>query len=227
MDKKKKKKKSGYSFRLLAFDMARAVMFIMCPFFRVKIIRADGSKHKERFKGGAIIAANHSSFSDPLIVAMAFIYRRVHFLAAEIVMKGKLRSTLLSGLGAIKIQRDIADIEAIKKSVEVLKLGRLLIVFPQGGIDRENDSIESLKSGAVLMALQAGVPIIPVHINHRKHWYKKNILTIGETVYPDKICKKKMPTTADINEATKVLMDEMNRVGSENDTYKEKNYEHI
>ena len=203
----KSSNKGGF-FKQLAMDTARVVCSVLILIFRIKRLTPDGEKYKEKIKGGAIIAANHTSFLDPFIVGVTFWYRRMHMLVAEIVMGGKFRSILLRGVGGIKIDRNIADLEAIKQSVEVLKNGRLLAIFPQGGID-EQDDVNSIKSGAVFMALRASVPIIPMYIRPKKHWYDRRTVVIGETVYPNKLCSKKMPSTADIEAITKVLAENL------------------
>ena len=145
---------------------------------------------------------------------------------AEVVMKTGLRAALLRGVGGIKVDRNKVDIEAIKQSVGVLKDGRVLIIFPQGGIVAD-DEIDALKSGAALMALQAGVPIVPMHIRPRAHWYSRQQVVIGETVDPAAICPKKMPSTADIGRITEALMAEMNRCAAGTQTVKEKEHEHV
>ena len=203
----KSSNKGGF-FKQLAMDAARVVCSVLIPVFRMKRLTPDGEKYKEKLEGGAIIAANHTSFLDPFIVGVTFWYRRMHMLVAEIVMGGKFRSMLLRGEGGIKNDRNNADLEAIKQAVEVLKGGRLLAIFPQGGID-EQDDVNSIKSGAVFMALRASVPIIPMYIRPKKHWYDRRTVVIGETVYPNKLCSKKMPSTADIEAITKVLAENL------------------
>lgn len=210
---KQKKAKKGhpiFAFSHLPMDLARLVCAILVPILRIKKITPSGEKYKEKLRGGAIIAANHTSFVDPFVVGVSFWYRRLFFLVAEIVMQGKLRTALLKGVGAIKIDRNAADIEAVNKAIAKLKAGFLLAVFPQGGIDRQ-DKIDSIKSGAVLMALRAGVPIVPMHILPREKWYKARRVVIGKTINPLEICKKKMPSTADIEKVSQRLIDELNR----------------
>lgn len=205
--------KSGHRFfRLyhIPMDMARLVCAILLPVMRMKRLTPDGEKYTARLRGGAIIAANHTSFIDPFVVGVAFWYRRLHFLVAEVVMKKKLRALLLRGVGAIKIDRNSTDIEAISKSIKVLKEGYLLSIFPQGGIDKE-DNVDSLKSGAVLIAMRAGVPIVPMNIAQTQHWYSRRTVVIGKTIDPKDYCAKKFPSTADIENITHALAEELNR----------------
>lgn len=213
-----KQKTNHRFFRLTHFpmDMARLVCAVLPLILRLRRRTPEGEKYTKKIKGGAIIAANHTSFSDPFVVGVTFWYRRMHFLVAEIVMKGKLRSWLLKGVGAIRINRNGADIEAINRSVDKLKEGYLLTVFPQGGI-QQNDTIDTVKSGAVLMALRADVPIVPIHILPRKHWYNSRTVVIGNALYPRDFCQKKMPSTADIQAITDALAAELKRCQAANE----------
>jgi 1-acyl-sn-glycerol-3-phosphate acyltransferase len=207
-----------FSFKHFAMDMARIVCIPLIPILRIKRRTLNGEKYRTKIKGGAIIAANHTSFLDPFVVGVTFWYRRLHFLVAEIVMGGKLRSALLRGVGAIKIDRNTADIEAITKSVSKLKEGFLLSVFPQGQICKD-DKLETVKSGAVLMAIRANVPIIPIYIAPRKHWYNTRTVIIGNTVYPKEICNKAFPNANDIEQITAILSDELNRCKAYSNTH--------
>ena len=125
-------------------------------------------------------------------------------------MKKPLRAWLLKGIGAIRIDRNKADIDAINKSVDKLKRGFLLTIFPQGGIHLDGD-VDAIKSGAVLMAIRAGVPIIPMYSQPRKNWYSKRHVIIGNTINPAEICTKKMPSTVDINNISGLLCNELTR----------------
>ena len=94
--------------------------------------------------------------------------------------------------------------------MDILKRGDLLSIFPQGGISKE-DQNHSLTSGVTLIALQAGVPIIPMYIVPAKHWYERRVVVIGDTLDPKAYIQRKFPTTADIELVTAKLLEEMNR----------------
>ena len=61
------------------------------------------------------------------------------------------------------------------------------------------------------MALQAGVPIYPTYIYPRKHFFSRYTVVIGDPIYPNELCKRKIPSTADIERISEVLRQEMNR----------------
>ena len=214
------KKAKLVDFRRFFMDVARIVCIPLPFIFRIKKVTPEGAPYREKIRGGALLAANHTRFADPFVVATAFWYRRAYFFVAEVVMKNPVIATLLRGVGAIKIERGSVDLDAIKKSVSVMKEGRLLIVFPQGGITQTED-VQSIKSGSALMALQAQTPIIPLYICPKKHWYERQLVVVGNTINPADICSKKVPALGDIHKITDALMAEMNRCAAINREAKE------
>ena len=210
MNAVKNKKPRLFRLQRLPQDMARLVCAPLLLVYRMKRITPEGKPYKTKIRGGAIMSCNHQSFADPFLVGVAVWYRRLFFLAAEVVMQGKLRSWLLGGVGAIRIDRNATDLEAIRRCVDVLKQGYLLSVFPQGGIG-QGQQVESLKAGAVLIALQAGVPIIPMYMEPKKKWYSRRVAVIGEPLDPKAYIQKKFPSAADMERVTEKLLEEMKR----------------
>lgn len=211
-------KRKNNIFRFLPMDMGRIVCSVLPLWYRTKRINIKGEKVKTHLKGGAVIASFHTGFSDPFTVGNCFWYRRLFFLAAKEVMKNKVIEVLLKGMGCIKIDREASDINAIKKCVSVLKEGKLLGIFPQGGIHKEET--DQIKSGAVLIAMQAGVPIIPVYIAKRKNIFKRQIAVIGEAFDPKEHCPKRFPSVNDIAEVSSKLLAEMERCKHAYEQYK-------
>lgn len=206
----KRKKAKLFDIRHFPMDCARLMLMVLPLVYRVRAFTPTGEKYRKKIRGGAIIAANHNGFLDPVVLFVTFWYRRFFFLAGELVMDGSLKSKLMAGCGAIRIDRNIADMEAIRRCVGIMKEGHVLGVFPQGQITRTQE-VSTLKHGAVLMALQAGVPIIPMYIKPRSKWYKAREVVIGDPIHPSELCTKKIPSTADIQKISDILAAEMNR----------------
>lgn len=201
-----KKKAKLFEWRLLPMDMGRLILSSLPFLYRFRRYSVDGQRYQKKIAGGHIVVANHSSFKDPLLVGSCFWYRRTFFLAAEAVMRNRLVAWLLRGAGCIKIDRNISDIEAIRKAVGVLKDQRCLAMFPQGGISHE-DEFSQIKSGAVLIALQAGVPILPMYSTRKNiPWYRPTLVVIGEALDCRSYCKKKMPALHEIEQASAELL---------------------
>lgn len=206
METKKPDKAKLFDIRRLPQDTSRLVILAAKPILRVKKYDINGQAFKTKLRGGAVVVSNHVGLSDPIVLESAFWYRRMFFLAGEIVMKNPIVAFLLRGAGCIKIDRNISDIEAIRKAVSVLKDGRLLAVFPQGGI-HDTGSVSEIKAGAILLAVQAGVPIIPSYSQKPKHRLHRRTMVIGEAIDPKALCGKKLPSMADIDKISAVLIE--------------------
>lgn len=204
----KSKFSSVFNIKYLPMDYGRLHYFLY-RLVKIRSLGLDGKKYRRDFSGGALIAANHTGFSDAVTLGSSFWYRRVFFLASEEVMSGGLKTVLLKLMGCIKVDRNISDIEAIRNSVNVIKKGHTLAIFPQGHIERENE-ISSIKSGAVLIALQSGAPIIPVYSKKPKKWFFRRTLVIGEPFYCNDYCKKKFPSVTDIDSLSALLLEKIN-----------------
>ena len=212
-----KKKRVCY----LPMDMARIVSSVTLLFYRQRRLTLDGKPYKGRIVGGGIVAANHTAFSDPFVLGGTFWRRRMYFLAAENVMGGKLRSWLLRGVGCIRIDRNQSDIGAIRQSVEVLKRGKLLAIFPQGQIGDMSQT--QIKSGTVLIALQAKAPVIPVYVHYPAKKWGRVTVVVGEPLHCHELCNKRMPSLAEIDELSNQLSERMNQCREAYEIWEEKN----
>lgn len=194
----------GGIFRIdkLPMDIGRFFLMALIPFYRIKKIYIGDRKKVEAIRDGMILAANHTGFSDPMVLETAFWYRRVHYVVGETAMEGKLRSALMRAAGCIRIDRKSTDLKAIKQCVQVLKEGFLLEMFPQGGIADEEDRF---KSGILLIAVQADVPVLPVFIVRRKRWWQRYRLVIGDPFFWQEHCEKKRPGIKDMEGLTEIL----------------------
>jgi 1-acyl-sn-glycerol-3-phosphate acyltransferase len=117
--------------------------------------------------GGAILASNHLSFSDSFFMPME-MKRRVTFLAKGDYftgrgIKGKLTAAFFKGINQVPVDRSggRASEAALQAGVSILKRGELLGIYPEG--TRSPDArLYRGKTGIARMALEAGVPVIPV-----------------------------------------------------------------
>lgn len=210
-ENKEIKKAHAIDFRMFPMDLGR---FLISPLHLILRIQKRG-KAASAIKGtGAIIVANHVSYYDPMVVCITFWQRRMHYLVAEAVMRNPMLKLLMGELGGIRIDRNISDIEAIRKAVTVLKRGRCLAIFPQGGIRVGEEQLQ-IKSGAILIALKADVPIVPMYTEMRTHWYHRKHIVIGEPMYCKEYCTKKFPGMAEIQMLTEELQNRMQACADE------------
>ncbi|MCF3961478.1 lysophospholipid acyltransferase family protein [Streptomyces fuscigenes] len=127
--------------------------------------RIEGLEHVPA-RGGAIVAGNHLSFSDHLLMP-AMLRRRITFLAkAEYFTgrgpKGRLTAFFFRSAGQIPVDRSgrSAGQSAITEGLEALGRGELLGIYPEG--TRSHDGrLYKGKVGVAVMAIRSGVPVVP------------------------------------------------------------------
>ena len=113
--------------------------------------------------GGVIVAANHQTYVDPFWVGAA-IKRPVRFLAWDAAFNWPIVGPLMKSFGAWPLQLEGSDPGPIRMSLQWIGDGGAVVIFPEGGRGNPDGSMKKFKAGAVRMAMEAGVPILPVTI---------------------------------------------------------------
>jgi 1-acyl-sn-glycerol-3-phosphate acyltransferase len=113
--------------------------------------------------GGLIIAANHQSYGDPFWLALP-VKRPIRFLAWSEAFSWPVVGRAIRLLGAWPLHVEGSDPAAIRRSLTWLRDNGVVVIFPEGGRGLPDGSMVRMKGGAVRMALEAGVPILPVTI---------------------------------------------------------------
>jgi 1-acyl-sn-glycerol-3-phosphate acyltransferase len=108
--------------------------------------------------GGAVIVSNHNSHLDPFFVGGA-VYKPIRWMSKRENFKTPLVTTLFKNLGAFELDRDNPD-EGFETARELLKDGAYIGVFPEG-TRSEDGTVQEFRTGAIRLALEMGVPIIP------------------------------------------------------------------
>jgi 1-acyl-sn-glycerol-3-phosphate acyltransferase len=112
---------------------------------------------------GVILAANHQSYGDPVWLSFP-IKRPIRYLAWSEAFSWPVVGRAITLLGAWPLQVEGSDPAAIRRSLTWLREGGLVVIFPEGGRGLPDGSMVRMKGGAVRIALEAGVPILPVTI---------------------------------------------------------------
>lgn len=116
--------------------------------------------------GGFVLAANHNSHVDPFLLARFALDVGLvpRYLAKETLFTHKLTGPILRGADQIPVARySDSAANAIAPTVEALRAGKQVIIYPEGTITRDPEAWPmSGRTGAVRAALAAGVPLIPV-----------------------------------------------------------------
>lgn len=114
-------------------------------------------------KDGLIIASNHQSYIDPFIISVP-IKRPVRYLAWNEAFGWPVVGKAMGILGAWPLQLERSDPAAIRRSLQWLREGGAMMIFPEGGRGKPDGAMARFKAGAVRIALEAKVPILPITI---------------------------------------------------------------
>jgi 1-acyl-sn-glycerol-3-phosphate acyltransferase len=112
---------------------------------------------------GFIFASNHISHFDPTIITPLFP-RRIDWIGMSDLFQGSILRGLFSSLNVIPIERNNPDRAALRTAVKRLKEGRVVGIFPEGGIRDGAASIANgaeMKQGVTLLSLLADAPVVP------------------------------------------------------------------
>ena len=113
--------------------------------------------------GGLIVAANHQTYIDPFWISLP-IKRPTRYLAWSAAFRWPVVGQCLIWLGAWPLALEGSDPAAIRRSLQWLREGGAVVIFPEGGRSSAAGHLERFKAGAIRLALEANVPILPVTI---------------------------------------------------------------
>jgi 1-acyl-sn-glycerol-3-phosphate acyltransferase len=133
-----------------------------------------GAEHVPR-TGGAVMAVNHVGYLDFTFAGLAAhpAGRLVRFMAKKEVFDHPVSGPLMRGMRHIPVDRLGAPAESYAAALEALRAGEIVGVFPEATISQSYE-LKDFKTGAVRMARDAGVPLLPCVI-----WGSQRVFTKG------------------------------------------------
>lgn len=184
--------------------------------FRIKVVGRENVPKS----GGAIIAVNHRSNWDVVIVGVK-CPRMLRFMAKSELFKNKFFGGLIKSLGAFPIQRGKGDVGAIKGALSILKRNHVMLMFPEGRRMRDGKKCEHAKAGVGMIASHSNVPVIPVFIEGEYKWMNKITVTFGKPVNYDDFKGQKLNSEQIQQLSDRVLNDIYSLESSVNKSVKE------
>ena len=124
-------------------------------------LRVEGAEHLPT-QGGLIVASNHRSYIDPVLIGVAAV-RELSYVTKREVVKVPLLGWLIRKLNAIPIDRSRGDRAALRAAEDRLKSGGALFLFPEGTRNK-GDRFLDPKPGIGIIVSRVGVPVVPAHI---------------------------------------------------------------
>ncbi len=121
--------------------------------------RARGVDQLPR-EGPAIVVIDHKSNVDPVVVGM-ILDRPLRYMAKKELFFNRWFNAFIGVLGAFPIDRGAGDREALRASLDILKRGEILLMFPEGTRFRD-DEVHPFLPGVGMLALRSGAPVVPM-----------------------------------------------------------------
>ena len=112
--------------------------------------------------GGVLLLSNHHSFLDPACIG-CMLRRPASYLAKSELFDVPVFGSVIRRLNAFPVRQGAGDIGAVRETINRLKEGRVLTVFPEGSRS-EKGELAPLQGGFTLIVRKAGVPIVPVAV---------------------------------------------------------------
>lgn len=195
------KKKVGYTFRgqgtswyqpamwWLGKNFSRLVAMIL---FRVRF----RGRENYPLTGPVLLVTNHQSFLDPWLVGIA-CPRQVHYMARDSLFKGGFFSWVMECVNAYPVRRGTADLQAIRHTVDRLKSGYVVNIFPEG-TRCQDGTIGPIAAGVAIILARAKmpIPIVPVLIEGAFEAWPRNqkipgmgkvVVTAGKQILPEEL----------------------------------------
>jgi len=143
----------------MVYDIAYFLLKWICQvFLGLKIVGRENVPKT----GPVILASNHVSYLDPIIVGVS-LPRRLNFLAKEEIFNGPLLSWLMKKLQAFPVSRERVGPSTVRNALKLLEKGKALLLFPEG-TRGDGKSFLKAKNGIGIIAGRSGAVIIPTYL---------------------------------------------------------------
>lgn len=195
--------------KTLSYMMAKAISYpILRLYFRVGV----SGRARLPKKGAFLLAANHFSYSDPVILG-TMLPRRLWFVMAEDQFEKPLLRSFSRLMDVVPVKAGAAfRLGPIRKCLSILKTGRVVAIFPEGRRS-PTGTLQPAMPGVGVLAARTGVPVIPVAIAGTRETYPigqrfprpgKVSLFVGEALSgleglsPDAVAQKAMDAIGEL-----------------------------
>lgn len=138
-------------------------------------VRVEGAIDEIPREGGVILAANHISNADPVVIGAWLtprLGRRIHWLGKREMFDWPIVGWMARNGGVVPVDRAAADAEAFRMARRVLEAGHVLMVFPEG-TRSANGVLQRPKDGLAMLALRTGATIVPIGVSNSDRVWRR------------------------------------------------------
>lgn len=143
-----------------AINIIRVPLYVLCRlFWRISYKGLENIPQT----GGVLIASNHQTYLDPLWKSLP-IKRQIRYLAWSESFDWPIVGKMITALGAWPVELEKADKKLFRRTIQWLKDGGAMVIYPEGGRCLEDGKMLRFKAGGARMALEANIPVLPITI---------------------------------------------------------------
>lgn len=141
-------------------------------------------------RSGVLLCPNHSSNWDPILVALRLpIDYRLHIMGKKELFENRLLGWFLGKMGVFPVNRGGSDIGAVKQSIQALKDGDNLLIFPEGttihnGIGYTDGLPPHAHGGVAMIGVRTGAKLVPVFVDGEKKLFHRTRIIFGDPYEP-------------------------------------------
>lgn len=148
--------------------------------------RVRGKEYQPKGYHSYIVASNHVSMKDPLIVAASLDFQPLAYMAKIELFRHPAAIAFFYATSAFAVNREKLELATVKSALKVLKDGRWCLgLFPEGTRNQSGDGVKEAKRGVAYFSKAAGVPVMPVGLAIKGEKKNKVAVYLGELIPPE------------------------------------------
>lgn len=176
-------------------------------------VKYKGTEHIPQ-KGGYIVAINHTSFIDPILVAIPKPIQQLHFMAKAELFENPVLGWAVTHAYGFPVHRGKGDTTAIDYGIQILKSGDVMAICPEGKRMKDKNGVpQKAKAGVAVIAKATGADILPVaiHSDGPIKPFKRVTVSYGELI-PNEALGIEQGTATEIKNAANFVMGEITKL---------------
>ncbi len=162
------------------FQFARRLVTLFSAIFYPS--RCVHPEKLEAMDAPYILISNHQSMMDPVLLAVHLRRYEIRFLGKRELTRFAPLRWVVTKLHMIPVSRHQSDIGALRASLDTLKAGNVLALFPEGRRFLEGTPMAHIESGFLVMALRSRAPLLPVYIHGIPRPFRPVELWVGDPI---------------------------------------------
>ncbi len=157
-------------------------------FFHAKRIPAEG---------GVLMVCNHQSYLDLPVLGAGILHRQFCSMARHTLFRNRIFAALIRSVNAFPVDQEKADVKSLRDAVNMLKAGKLVLVFPEGARSPDGH-VQPFQPGLMLLIRRSKCRVVPMAVDgawdvwpiHQKwpRWHGRVGALCGQAIDADTLC---------------------------------------